>query len=177
MRRYIVTGRTLSELPYGSDPLSKDFDAAERARKILAEVPVRDAALAELAADHAAEEATRPERTLVDTTETHLREGIAVEPTVPARPGTCYEMVVRSSPDLEQIKLYVSWDYSDIERSLSRAGSRVAETAAPLVARLQHCVQGRPPADLLEFRIEAGPGGGYVSARLYSYPAPTAPVP
>ena len=172
-RRFALAGVTILELPYGSDPLSKDLNAAVRAKTILAEVPVRDAAMAELWAAHAVEEAARPERTLVDTLDNHLRQGAALEPRVPVRAGTCYEVVVRSSADLEEIKLFVGWDYTYLEKSLARPTPFwVEQTSAALVARLSYCVAGAPLAELLEFRIEAGRGSGYVSAKLYSYPAP-----
>lgn len=178
-RRFSLQGGAIVELSYGSDPLSKDHDAAARAKAILAEVPIRDAAIAELAAAHASEEATRPERAWLRTIDDHLRQGVAVEPRVPVQKGTCYEMVVRSSADLESIALFVGWDSTDLQTSLSRPEAHwMAHTSGERVARLHHCVDTTPfGADLLQFRIEAGRGSGYVSARVYSYPRGDSPPP
>jgi len=108
-----------------------------------------------------------------------LRQGVAVEPRVPVQKGTCYEMVVRSSADLESIALFVGWDSTDLQTSLSRPETHwMAHTSGQRVARLHHCVDTTPfGVDLLQFRIEAGRGSGYVSARVYSYPRDDSPRP
>ncbi|NUP06043.1 MAG: hypothetical protein HOW73_08290 [Polyangiaceae bacterium] len=165
--RFRLDAFGITSLPFGSDPLAREIDAAGRAKEILEQVPIRDAALATMREELAAEESSHPELTRIDDVETRLRAGIAIALRVEsAPPGSCFEVVARSTADLESMEVRV--------RRSTPGEAAVSPPVAVVAGRervtLSYCVGSTP--ETLELPIVGIEGRGYVAARLYRHALP-----
>jgi hypothetical protein len=170
--RHRLDERGLTALPYGSDPLARELDAERRAQEILALEPIRDRAMLELRALLDEEERAHPERVRVEEITNQMRKGLSIEPDVNTKPNTCYELVARTTPDLERIELEVSRDYRDLGRSISHWDAPpLARASGAGLARVSRCIGPKASEpEALRFRIEAMAGKGFIAARIYAFP-------
>jgi hypothetical protein len=162
--RFRLDREGFTELPWGADPLHREVDSVRRAQQILAQVPLRDAAVATLRAEFAIDERTHPARVMRAEVVNRLEGTVGIEPEVAVAPPSCYSIVARSTAGLSKIRILVPSD-------------RPAATGDPPLERADgasfvtttRCVQaGDPPR--LRFRIEAVAGAGYVMVRIYQQP-------
>jgi hypothetical protein len=168
--RFSLDAGGFHALPFGADPLHVEVDAEKRAQEIVREVPLRDAAVASLRAAFAEEERVHPSWVMRSEVLNELRPNQALEPTVPAQPGTCYTVVARASDRLTRLELSIHTSSPFVPSSIEEVheGVLVFATGAPVVT-LHRCFAPGDPA-VYHYRVGSRGGSGYVLARVYGHP-------
>lgn len=167
-KRFELGDAGLVELPFGADPLDKQPGSEERAKEIIAEIPIRDRAIAELTARFA--ETEKPGRTLAGDVVNRLWPPLGTGWYGKKRSSTCYDVELHATADLEEIDLEVIETYADMRDPPPPLVHERGKTALSG----SFCVPAGPVQEPSGLRLEvhAHKGKGYVMARVYERPAP-----
>lgn len=168
--RFALDSSGFHALPFGADPLSRERDAEARAREIVRQVPLRDAAVASLRAAFAEDERVHPSWVARAEVLDRLFPNGAVEPQVPAQSGVCYTFVARASEGVTRLEVSFHRDMPFVPRSIEEVhdGVLAFATGAPEVS-LTRCFAPGDPA-IYHCRVGSRGGTGYVLARVYAHP-------